>query len=518
MVFALAAQPPAPNGPVPVAGRRSHDHWLLSPAPRQWVIVGSAVGQVAYAVSILVRHGKHDGFFWDGVGAAAALLGVLAIVRRRRTPGFGIAAAASAFVILNVLVSAPAIWFDGHGPLTAALVWQLLWLTPYVAFSAHLVLLARSRLGRTPRTVWLDTLIFGGATASLVGGTVLAPLLREGTRYWFGGFVCAIDLLLLGLILGVLAATGWARDSQLLLVLIGGAAFAISDVWAMVLGFRGTWALSSYSVAVLMVASLTIQSSCWLEPRAVRLTPSKSSRALVLPIGGALLATSVLGAAAFSTSRPASASMLALGALSLSLVRWGADARAAGESQLHQRLSQIDDLTGISNRRGFYLQVDTWCAGTHERCGLAALLIDLDDFKQINDAAGHHAGDAVLIAVAERLARAVPAEAAVGRLGGDEFAVCVPLPNSTSTAELACAIATALSEPVPVPGSSDVRPGASIGGVWSRHPVEREVLLRAADRNMYRAKTENCGTRVSVLEGEADSGSVRPGRPHKLTG
>lgn len=475
--------------------------WLLTPRPRQAVILLSVLGQVGYATSIFARHGGHSGFFWDGiVGSGSPLLGLLAVVRRRGSTAFGIAVAATVFIFLNVAVGIPATDFGGHGPLTAPLPVQLLWLSPYVAFLAHLVLLARSRLIHTPRSVWLDAVIVGLAATALVGATWLAPLLDEWSRYWFGGLVYAVDLLLLGVVLGVLAATGWKRDRQVLLVLIGGAAFATSDMWAIRLGVQNRWHLSSYSVAVLVIASLAVQASCWSEPHSGRSSAATTSRVLFLPIGGALLATTMLGIAALATQPPAPAVVLALVALGLSLLRWGIDAYAARNSHLHRRLSQIDELTGIANRRGFYQRIDSWCAPGSPG-GLTALIVDLDGFKSVNDSHGHHVGDAVLIATAERLTSLAPPDAAVARLGGDEFAVCAPLPDERSAEALARTFAEALCTPVSVPGREEVRVGASVGGVWSAEPVEREVLLRAADRIMYRVKSGGLGGGVTALHG-----------------
>lgn len=473
--------------------------WLLAPRPRRAVIVVSAVGRVIYALSVLGRHGGHFGSFWDGfVGTGSTLLGLLGVARRRGAVGFGVALAACAFVFLNLMTTIPGESFDGRGPLDANLGAQILFFSPYLAFFAHLVLIARSRLGRTPRSVWLDAVISGGAAASLVGATWLAPLLDEWARFWFGGLIYTTDLFLLGVVLGVLAATGWARDRQLLLVLGGGAAFAVSDIWATSLCVDNTWHLAAYPIVPLMVASLAIQSSCWIEPQTGRRAPSDSPRVLLLPIGGALVATCTLGAAALVAGAPAPAAVLALVALALSPLRWALDAHAARESHVHQRLSRIDELTGIANRRGFYWQIDSWCRPGAAR-GLAALIIDLDGFKDINDRYGHHVGDAVLVVTADRLSRVAPAGAAVGRLGGDEFAICVHMADERAARDLARRIAEALSAPLTTAEHPELPVGASVGGVWSPMPADRETLLRAADRSMYRVKGNEDGELVTTL-------------------
>ncbi|WP_420409826.1 putative bifunctional diguanylate cyclase/phosphodiesterase [Hoeflea sp.] len=97
-----------------------------------------------------------------------------------------------------------------------------------------------------------------------------------------------------------------------------------------------------------------------------------------------------------------------------------------------KRLSERDSLTGLLNRRG----IDAWIA---DRCATddvskqyATIIIDLDRFKQINDGLGHAAGDRVLTKIAERLAKALPVDAALGRWGGDEFAAILPLGEDLS--------------------------------------------------------------------------------------
>lgn len=90
-----------------------------------------------------------------------------------------------------------------------------------------------------------------------------------------------------------------------------------------------------------------------------------------------------------------------------------------------ENLTLSDELTGLYNRRGFYHMLGRELEHTHrhtERRG-AVMMIDLDDFKQINDEHGHQAGDAYLKAVAARLKKLVRSNDHVCRLGGDEFAV-----------------------------------------------------------------------------------------------
>jgi diguanylate cyclase (GGDEF)-like protein len=92
-----------------------------------------------------------------------------------------------------------------------------------------------------------------------------------------------------------------------------------------------------------------------------------------------------------------------------------------------KQLARIDALTGVFNRRAFYevLQRERNRAHRHNRA-LTVAYIDLDNFKEVNDSFGHHAGDSVLIAIAGVMARNLRQHDFVARLGGDEFAILLP--------------------------------------------------------------------------------------------
>ena len=88
-----------------------------------------------------------------------------------------------------------------------------------------------------------------------------------------------------------------------------------------------------------------------------------------------------------------------------------------------QRLAMSDPLTGLANRAHFVAAVTQATASSGDRGLVAILLLDLDEFKRINDTAGHDAGDALLQTVAERLRGALRPGDLIARMGGDEFAV-----------------------------------------------------------------------------------------------
>ncbi|MBF6331524.1 GGDEF domain-containing protein [Nocardia transvalensis] len=165
-----------------------------------------------------------------------------------------------------------------------------------------------------------------------------------------------------------------------------------------------------------------------------------------------------------------------------------------------------DALTNLANRS--LLQERVRLMATDRSRGVGLLLLDLDDFKQINDGHGHAVGDEVLVEISRRLRAACPDETVVCRYGGDEFVLALPARRNT-LGEVAMRVLAALHDPVrtaagPVPVS------ASIGTAFC--PAGRSCdfsdLLRSADRAMYSAKT--AGKRRFALS-EIDGDSVEPG-------
>jgi diguanylate cyclase (GGDEF)-like protein len=174
----------------------------------------------------------------------------------------------------------------------------------------------------------------------------------------------------------------------------------------------------------------------------------------------------------------------------------------------HQALH--DSLTGLANRALVLNRAERMLieARRHNRT-IAALFVDIDDFKQVNDRYGHDAGDLLLRLVAERLDQAVRGTDTVGRLGGDEFVI---LPEEdTSPAELSLVAQRLLDAfgdaPVALPSGDIHRLTISVGIANGRYSCA-EDLLRDADRALYHAKASGKG-RFVVHSGAAGVGDGR---------
>jgi len=166
---------------------------------------------------------------------------------------------------------------------------------------------------------------------------------------------------------------------------------------------------------------------------------------------------------------------------------------ALDNARLHrivERQALFDDLTGLANRRqgGEALAVELTRAG---RLGgpVGLILADLDDFKTVNDAHGHPAGDAVLREFAEVLRETVREIDVAVRWGGEEFGVILPGTDAVGAAEVAERVRNALADrAIVLPHGTPIRVTASFGAAGSEPGMAAETLVEAADEALYRAK------------------------------
>ena len=182
----------------------------------------------------------------------------------------------------------------------------------------------------------------------------------------------------------------------------------------------------------------------------------------------------------------------------LLLLHTVADQLAVAVNQAHlfaqmQQQALTDGLTGCYNRRSFELQLERDLhLATRMRQPLSLIMLDLDNFKHINDQSGHDAGDVALCMLAENLREELRAVDTAARFGGDEFVIILPQANCDGAMLVAERLRKRVAQ-MEVPGFGQVT--ASFGvATFPMHASSRDTLVVAADRALYTSKDSgrNC--------------------------
>ena len=183
-----------------------------------------------------------------------------------------------------------------------------------------------------------------------------------------------------------------------------------------------------------------------------------------------------------------------------------ASATLRRQADEQHRLAREDELTGLPNRRWLLDRLEALAERDAPRSPAALLIVDLDRFKEVNDALGHHNGDELLRLASRRMRGVLRDGDLIARLGGDEFAVLLGrLAGPEDTVSVADRLGEALDDPFELDGVP-VYVEASIGiAVWPDHGATGDELLRHADVAMYAAKRRHAGWAVF----EADTGDER---------
>jgi diguanylate cyclase (GGDEF)-like protein len=178
---------------------------------------------------------------------------------------------------------------------------------------------------------------------------------------------------------------------------------------------------------------------------------------------------------------------------------------ALDNARLHdivQRQAITDDLTGLVNRRRFIEALDAEIERARTfGSPLTIVLADLDNFKQVNDAFGHHGGDVVLRAFADLIRSHVRDVDVSGRIGGEEFAILLPETDRAGAARVAERMRRSLNAvPIAISDERSIHAASSFGVAELEPEQSGDDLLRAADAALYRAKDEGKNRVVTASE------------------
>jgi len=182
---------------------------------------------------------------------------------------------------------------------------------------------------------------------------------------------------------------------------------------------------------------------------------------------------------------------------------------AVNQAHMFARMREqalTDGLTGCFNRRLFELRLEQNLQLATRMCEpLSLVMLDLDYFKQINDRAGHEAGDIALCMLADTLRDGLRAVDTAARFGGDEFMIILPQADTDGALIVAERLRKRI-EQMEVPGSGQMTSSFGIA-TFPNHASSRDALLEAADRALYDAK--NAGrNRIAVADTASFENSV----------
>jgi len=405
----------------------------------------------------------------------------------RRVPLLLLAATITLWSLGSMIVNAASLKEQQRFPAPG----EWLFLISYLGLAGYLITDVDRRQGRRTRG-WLDVAVICGGCSCLASLLLVTPIRlasgAEGLPLLLALMYPLADVGLAVVALGqsLLQVRTDARKSVMI-----GIAFvllACADSGFALQVSTPTYDFGNTSNALWGGAwALLVAAACRPDQRVMRAIPKIAGTGLLVTAGTVALAVLTIrpdDTLAFYTVPPAVVTLAAVGVRLVLALR---DANQATEAFA---LSQTDDLTKLPNRRAMRARI---VRSLTERQPLSLMLLDLDGFKEINDALGHHAGDIVLKFVAVRMQEALDSDVMVARLGGDEFALLLETVDEIGLVETAHRVLKELAQPVVVDGI-EISPSGSIGiTVVNEGDTDSGEVLRRADVAMYQAKSSRSG-------------------------
>jgi diguanylate cyclase len=458
---------------------------------------------------------------WLTIGASscvASFVGTRLNAPPRRLPWYLLTAATFTLIngdtIYNILTD----FFHQNEPFPSLADASYLFTYPLAA--AGLMIMIRMRSPHRDVTALVDALLLAAGLALLIWVFTITPTVNQKSVPWFDSAVSIGypigDVLLLAVILRLLTGGGVRGWSPALLV-FGALGLMASDIAYALVRLYGTWHVGT-AADLGWVAFYVCWGAAPLHPSMAKLTEphqreGRLTAGRVIPLSlAALIAPGVLLVEAIQHNVKDAAVIAVFSALLFLLViaRLALQGRqqryqesvAASRAMLKELRERAyhDSLTGLGNRARFQERSELAFKRARDSGGVVCmLLIDLDNFKEVNDTLGHRAGDELLVTAARRLKAAVrPGDLPV-RFGGDEFAVLLADGSRPEGAEaLAARLVRTFSAPFQIwDTQAEVR--ASIGVASSSDAPDTDdqdaadVLLRNADLALYAAKADGKG-------------------------
>ena len=329
----------------------------------------------------------------------------------------------------------------------------------------------------------LDSAIFGLGISSIVTALFLSRVFPENLSnlqdQFFSLLFPICDLLLL--VIASIALITHRLHARAIALFLGVALFSTSDLLYLWLAVNGSYRFGQLTDDGWLIGIVLIAHSLWLgqSPTERTVVIHPVFIALSIFMSPTLLALISLRPGIF----PVYIIVPTIATLFLAFIRMSIVIRQARNLGEEKVLARTDELTGLPNRRRLIAELAAF-----SKTEGALLLLDLNEFKPVNDKYGHEMGNEVLQHVASRFSRSLPTGAVLARLGGDEFGVLIN-GSYERTLEAAYALQATLSYPIHIRGTS-ISIGVSIGHV---HNDGQGNLLERADAAMYEAKKSGAG-------------------------
>ena len=349
----------------------------------------------------------------------------------------------------------------------------------------------------------IDAAVVAAGAAGLIAGKVFEAANAAGGSWLAKGVALSYPTLSL-VLLGAGARLWLSARSRRMAVGLLALAFVfqlVADACYAVESVAGTYFGGVVDLGWLCAYSLLGAAS--LHPSASTRPRKRNAESISLSLGR----LSLLAAAAFAPllghawfGLPIAAALITTLALAIVCV-----VRVAQPIEKMRRAATIDELTGLANRLAALDRLEHLL---DEHAQVAVLHCDIARLKLVNDALGHDHGDAVIVAVGDRLAGAAPARGLVARLTGDELVVIVPSLEDADALALAEQLQQTVQAPVKL-GEIELNPTLAVGIAIAKRGCDPADVLRRADAAVALAKTNAMGSGAIALEDSDDAAAYR---------